>query len=131
MGGIKLKKGYTLPFEMPEILMEDMAYELEAKHDGRKSFHGKAKVVFDLQARKATLLSYGTPVAEFVLDLQSEASPVVSRPVVRPLEARDSATTRRHIREFINQTYELGKLLKAKLMGPGCQEDGKSLFGDP
>jgi len=124
MGGIKLRKGYTLPEHMPWLLMPDMEYELEVKHGGRKSFYGKAKIVFDLEARKVTLLSYGTPVAEFTLNPAVDADPIV-----RPLEAGDSRTTKRHIHEFIIQAPDLAELLRNKLTGSGCEPE-KSLFED-
>ena len=64
--------------------------ELKAIKDGRKSFGGKANVNFDDGV--FTLWSYNTEVAEY-------------NPVTKELKVfgLHSATTLRHIREFIYQ----------------------------
>lgn len=67
-----------------------MKMELKAIKDGRKSFGGKANVNFDDGV--FTLWSYNTEVAEY--------NPVTKEMKVFGLH---SATTLRHIREFIYQ----------------------------
>lgn len=78
-------------------------YELDARYDARKSFYGKAMVeegvTNDNSPRNAVrLYSYGTLVAE-VID---------GRGVVLHELALCSATTIRHVREFLRQYSSLG-----------------------
>ena len=65
-----------------------MAIKLMPKFDSRKSFYGKAKVKFE--GNKKILQSYQTDVAEIVN----------GKPIVR---GTYSATTTRHIKDFLQQ----------------------------
>ncbi len=69
-------------------------YELSAQHDSRKTFYGKAQVNVDDKTGVQTLYSYGTKVAEF--------NPKTKKFTAFP-EAKHSATTKRHVREFMKQ----------------------------
>lgn len=66
-----------------------MWYELSTQYDSRKSFYGKARVVVDSEGK--ILYSYGTKVARITND---------NRPEVY---GTYSATTLRHIKEFLRQ----------------------------
>lgn len=65
-------------------------YDLTARFDSRASFYGKAKVM--VEGNTTTLLSYNTPVARIVGG-KFEKLPMWNC----------SATTRRHVREFMRQ----------------------------
>ena len=68
-------------------------YELAPEYDARKSFYGKA-LVFDLGSGILELHSYGSPVAKINL----------KRHAVVLFSAWDhSATTLRHVKEFLRQ----------------------------
>lgn len=64
-------------------------YELRPKYDGRKSFYGKAQVAIDKNGEKQ-LFSYGTKVAKIK---NGKAK----------INGTYSATTLRHIKEFLKQ----------------------------
>lgn len=66
-------------------------YNLEPRFDSRKSFYGKAKVVVEDNGRKI-LYSYNTPVVKFNVE-----------GVALGKYATCSATTLRHVREFLRQ----------------------------
>ena len=68
--------------------------ELSAQHDARKSFYGKAQVDVDDKTGVQTLYSYGTKVAQY--------NPKTKKFTAYP-EAKYSATTKRHVREFMKQ----------------------------
>lgn len=69
-------------------------HELSAQHDARKSFYGKAQVDVDDKTGVQTLYSYGTKVAQY--------NPKTKKFTAFP-EAKHSATTKRHVREFMKQ----------------------------
>ena len=69
-------------------------HELSAQHDSRKSFYGKAQVDVDDKTGVQTLYSYGTKVAQY--------NPKTKKFTAYP-EAKYSATTKRHVREFMKQ----------------------------
>ena len=69
-------------------------HELSAQHDARKSFYGKAQVDVDEKTGVQTLYSYGTKVAQY--------NPKTKKFTAYP-EAKYSATTKRHVREFMKQ----------------------------
>ena len=68
-------------------------YELAPVHDARKSFYGKA-LVFDLEGGILELHSYGTTVAK----INRKRHAVVLFPAWNR-----SATTLRHVKEFLRQ----------------------------
>ena len=68
-------------------------YELAPVHDARKSFYGKA-LVFDLGSGILELHSYGTTVAK----INRKRHAVVLFPAWN-----HSATTLRHVKEFLRQ----------------------------
>lgn len=68
------------------------AYDLEPKHDSKKSFYGKARVTIHHDG-SATLKSYDTNVAKFNADTGK----------IEKLWDGYSATTQRHINEFSEQ----------------------------
>ena len=68
-------------------------YELVPVHDARKSFYGKA-LVFDLGSGIIELHSYGTTVAK----IKRKRHAVVLFPAWN-----HSATTLRHVKEFLRQ----------------------------
>ena len=72
-------------------LTEAPIYGLEAQHDSRKSFGGKAQVETD-NAGTETLYSYNTPVVK-----------IVKGEVTLLPKWDSSATTLRHVREFLKQ----------------------------
>lgn len=65
-----------------------MAYELNSQYDSRKSFYGKAQVVYEGNSK--VLYSYNTKVAEI-----KDGKPIVY--------GTYSTTTLRHIKEFLKQ----------------------------
>lgn len=79
-------------------------YELEAKQDPRKSFYGKATVEYDIKTGVFALSSYGTLVANY--NRKENSMEVLGT---------HSATTLRHIKEFIFQMTEETGLTKAKI----------------
>ena len=72
-------------------LTEAPIYGLEAQHDSRKSFGGKAQVETD-NAGTETLYSYDTPVVK-----------IVKGKVTLLPKWDSSATTLRHVKEFLKQ----------------------------
>lgn len=72
-------------------LTEAPIYGLEAQHDSRKSFGGKAQVETD-NAGTETLYSYNTPVVK-----------IVKGKVTLLPKWDSSATTLRHVKEFLKQ----------------------------
>lgn len=72
-------------------LTEAPIYGLEAQYDSRKSFGGKAQVETD-NAGTETLYSYGTPVVK-----------IVKGKVTLLPKWDSSATTLRHVKEFLKQ----------------------------
>lgn len=81
--------------------------ELSPQHDARKSFYGKAKIVTDSDGTQI-LYSYNSPVVEIKDD----------KVVLKPMWD-SSATTLRHVKEFLKQNgFEVGsKAQLAKLYG--------------
>lgn len=65
-------------------------YELQANFDSRASFYGKARVETNVYGDK-TLISYTTPVATITTGGEAHVMGLYS------------ATTTRHIKEFLNQ----------------------------
>ena len=72
-------------------------YDLEPRHDSRKSFYGKAKVYKDDKGH-LLLMSYSTIVAEITDGIATEDG----RSTVK-VNGWYSATTARHINEFLYQ----------------------------
>lgn len=72
-------------------------YELKPEYDGRASFYQKALVEVGEDGEK-TLYSYLTPVAEVTEELTLECVKSVAR-----VFGTYSATTLRHIKEFLKQ----------------------------
>jgi len=70
------------------------SYELEPKHDSAKSFYRKARVEF-LPDGDEILISYETPVALWVK---------FDNTMVLQHVAQYSATTLRHVKEFLKQS---------------------------
>lgn len=73
-------------------LKESPVYDLSTQHDSRQSFYGKARIDVSDDAQVETLISYNTPVAR------------ISGGKVELLPAwNTSATTLRHVKEFLKQ----------------------------
>lgn len=88
--------------------------ELTPKFDDAQSFYGKAKVV--TKGDCATLFSYDTDVACIRMP-----GAVCKKPVLLRAEFNHSATTTRHVREFIKQyAPEEWEKLKDQI-GPGSK----------
>ena len=75
--------------------MATITTELMPKYDARKSFYGKAKVETDTELGVTSLYSYGTLVAAVFWHLGDKGRAVVYGDY--------SATTLRHIKEFLKQ----------------------------
>lgn len=85
--------------------------ELSPQHDARKSFYGKAKVVTDSDGTQI-LYSYNTPVVEI------KDGKVVLKPMWD-----SSATTLRHVKEFLKQNgFEVGSKAQLAKMYGGANE---------
>lgn len=85
--------------------------ELSPQHDARKSFYGKAKVVTDSDGTQI-LYSYNTPVVEIKDD----------KVVLKPMWD-SSATTLRHVKEFLKQNgFEVGSKAQLAKMYGGANE---------
>ena len=91
-----------------------MIYQLEAMHDARKSFYGKALV--ESGGGTLTLYSYGAKVAE----TQGQG-----RIALYP-DADYSPTTRRHVKEFAKQ--QAGKSISTEELR--AVVDGRMRFED-
>lgn len=91
-----------------------MVYQLEAMHDARKSFYGKALV--ESGGGTLTLYSYGAKVAE----TQGQG-----RIALYP-DADYSPTTRRHVKEFAKQ--QAGKSISTEELR--AVVDGRMRFED-
>jgi hypothetical protein len=79
-----------------EQKLKERLYDLIPEHDSRGSFYGKAKV--EVKGNDVTLYSYNTPIVKYNLS---------DRKVVRLCDGDVvSATTMRHLREFIQQAVE-------------------------
>lgn len=74
--------------------MATTIYELTPVHDNRKSFYGKAHVIVNTDNHTTTLKSYDSIVAR--VDHSNASAVVVGR-------WADSATTLRHVKEFLKQ----------------------------
>ena len=72
-----------------------MRSELKPIYDGAKSFYRKAMVDYDLRSSQITLYSYDTKVADVFHD-SGDASVAI-------VYGTHSATTLRHIKEFLRQ----------------------------
>lgn len=77
--------------------------ELEAIHDGRRSFYNKAFVIE--YTDRTELYSYGT----LVVTLKGDK-------FYFHRDANYSDTTRRHVREFMIQYFGLGEFLSKKMI---------------
>lgn len=81
-----LEKGYN---------MSKTVEELNPYYDSRKSFYGKAKVIYDHDNDTITLRSYDTDVCRIVNKYNGF--------IFQRLWGGYSATTMRHINEFVEQ----------------------------
>lgn len=102
-------------------LTEAPIYGLEAQYDSRKSFGGKAQVETD-NAGTETLYSYNTPVVK-----------IVKGEVTLLPKWDSSATTLRHVKEFLKQhdlkaesKEQIAKDYGAKVE-EGCKKDKKPI----
>lgn len=85
------------------------SYELKPVYDGRKSFYGKAVVVEDGEDC-ATLYSYGVPVCSY--DSKHGEG------MFMLMDKWDySATTLRHVREFLRQQFGVFLPITKKVLG--------------
>ena len=89
-------------------------YELEPRFDNRKSFYHKANVYKDNEG-KILLMSYRTIVAELTDKMVSEDNKAHIK-----VNGYYSATTARHINEFLQQ-YGFDKMSKKEMEGGACQ----------
>lgn len=84
------------------------SYELTPVYDGRKSFYGKAQV--DTCGCETTLYSYGVPVCKY--DSQH------GQGMFMLMDKWDySATTLRHVREFLRQQFGEFLPITKKVLG--------------
>jgi hypothetical protein len=87
-----VEEPYGLPLELQEkdkfIVADESYYDLQPRYDSRKNFYGKAKVTE--KGNKKVLTSYSTDVAE----IENGNAKV---------HGLYSATTTRHIKEFLKQ----------------------------
>ena len=102
-------------------LTEAPIYGLEAQYDSRKSFGGKARVETD-NAGTETLYSYNTPVVK-----------IVKGEVTLLPKWDSSATTLRHVKEFLKQ-HDLKAESKKQIakdygekVEEGCKKDKKPI----
>lgn len=84
-------------------------YDLEARYDSRASFYGKAHV--EDYGFKQVLVSYSTEVATITMAPEERAGDDIAE-----VTGTYSATTLRHIKEFLRQngfTADTGKQIMA------------------
>lgn len=95
-------------------ISEESRKELSAQNDSRKSFYGKAHVVTDDDGTQI-LYSYNTPVVEI------KGGKVTLKPMWD-----SSATTLRHVKEFLKQNgFEVGSKAQIAKMYGGANESFK------
>lgn len=83
-----------------------MTWALEPRYDARKSFYGKAEV--EQSGLAYTLYSYGTKVARVYREAGTDRYHI-------EIYGFYSATTLRHIKEFLRQYAGLGECRQADL----------------
>ena len=96
-------------------------YNLEPRFDNRKSFYGKAIVEITDKAGESKLYSYNTHVATFKAGIEKSDDVLI-------INGYFSATTMRHINEFIQQLgyKKMTKKQVEELAGKAGKEIKKS-----
>lgn len=98
---IKTRKRLRLK-EQNKDLKEMSLYGLQPEHDSRNSFYNKATVDINDETGEKTLYSYNTPVVKITKEKEVELLP----------KWDSSATTLRHVKEFLKQNGLSAESLK-------------------